>query len=59
MTGRGTMRYSRRFINFAAAFALALLSLCLGSCKGRTLDDVEPTGQTIEVVIMQNPEAEP
>lgn len=28
--------------------------VCLASgCKGRTMDNVEPTGETIEVVIMQ------
>lgn len=29
----------------------ALSFLCLTACKGRTADNVEPTGDTVEVVI--------
>ncbi|MDE6259155.1 MAG: hypothetical protein K2M53_12335 [Muribaculaceae bacterium] len=36
----------------AATFvaAVAVLS-CMSSCKGRTMDNIEPTGETIEVKI--------
>ncbi|MCH5226933.1 MAG: hypothetical protein J1F16_03835 [Muribaculaceae bacterium] len=47
------MRFSRRFINFASLFGLLLTSLALGSCKGRTVENMEPTGDTVEVVILQ------
>lgn len=43
---------SRRFINFASVIPVALLVLVLCSCKGRTMESMEPTGDTIEVVIM-------
>ncbi|MCH5224804.1 MAG: hypothetical protein J1D77_02350 [Muribaculaceae bacterium] len=49
---------SRRFINFALFFCIASLACGLSACKGRTLDNVEPTGDTIEVVIMQDTPSE-
>ncbi|MCH5242185.1 MAG: hypothetical protein J1F67_07145 [Muribaculaceae bacterium] len=52
------MRISRRFINFALIFCIGLLPVVLLSCKGRTAENMEPTGDTIEVVIMQNPNVE-
>ena len=38
--------------------AVALLSIALSSCKGRTMENMEPTGDTVEVVIQQNPDAQ-
>ncbi len=32
---------------------VALLLLSLGACKGRTTDNMVPTGDTVEVVIAQ------
>ena len=52
------MRISRRFINFAQIFCVALLPIALQSCKGRTAENMEPTGDTVEVVIMQNTNVE-
>ena len=38
----------------ATAFVVAVAMLIsLGSCKGRTMDNMEPTGETIEVVVEQ------
>ena len=47
------MRISRRFINFALIFFIASLASVFTACKGRTIDNVVPTGDTIEVVIIQ------
>ncbi|MCH5238613.1 MAG: hypothetical protein J1F38_00145 [Muribaculaceae bacterium] len=54
---------SRRFINFARLFfcisIFALFSLAtFSACKGRTAENMVPTGDTVEVVIMQNNIAE-
>lgn len=39
-------------------FTAAVAAICLVSCKGRTTDTVEPTGETVEVVIgTSDPEA--
>lgn len=46
---------SRRFIKFAQIFSLALpLVAIMLSCKGRTSENMVPTGDTVEVVIMQD-----
>lgn len=50
------MRFSTRFCNFASVTFVGLLMLVMYSCKGRTIDNWEPTGDTIEVVIMQQPD---
>lgn len=47
------MRVSIRFIKFAKISSLAFLLFLLGACKGRTMENMEPTGDTVEVVIMQ------
>lgn len=52
------MRISRRFINFALLFCISLLPAVLLSCKGRTAENMEPTCDTVEVVIMQNTNVE-
>lgn len=36
-----------------AVMAGAAMMLLFGSCKGRTADNMEPTGQTVEVVISE------
>lgn len=41
---------SKRFPVLTVA-VVAAVSLLLPSCKGRTLDNVEPTGETVEVVV--------
>lgn len=46
------MKFSRRFINFASVIVMTLISSMLGSCKGRTAENMTPTGDTVEVVIM-------
>lgn len=48
------MKNWRRIIKFATFFGMVVLMPVLNSCKGRTLENVEPTGDTIEVVIMQD-----
>ena len=48
------MRINRRFINFALISTFIVFLGSLIGCKGRTIDNVEPTGDTIEVVIMQD-----
>ncbi|MDE6247570.1 MAG: hypothetical protein K2M41_06995 [Muribaculaceae bacterium] len=48
------MRY--RF--FAYPAAVAILSLILTSCSGRTEKNMVPTGETIEVVIPEEDQAE-
>ena len=47
------MRVSRRFTKFALLFCIIGSFFTLFGCKGRTADNMEPTGDTIEVVIMQ------
>ena len=45
-------KYLNKATATASVVAVAML-LSLGSCKGRTMDNMEPTGETIEVVIGQ------
>lgn len=48
------MTNSRSFIKFALFFCITLpLALLVTACKGRTADNMQPTGDTVEVVIMQ------
>ena len=47
------MNFSTRIINFAAASGFVAAILLLASCKGRTAENMEPTGDTVEVVIIQ------
>lgn len=48
------MRDSRRFINFASASLLCSFALIAAGCKGRTMENMEPTGDTVEVVIVHS-----
>ena len=48
------MRFSRSLINFALGCCLILLACMAFACKGRTMENMEPSGETIEVVIMQD-----
>ncbi|MBD5299713.1 MAG: hypothetical protein HDS22_07080 [Bacteroides sp.] len=41
----------RRALHYTGVMAIAMLATGLTGCKGRTTDNVEPTGDTIEVVI--------
>lgn len=52
-------RFSRSITSKAAGatLALAAMTLLLGSCKGRTNNDVEATGETVDVVIPEIDEA--
>lgn len=43
------MMIRRRYAFIAASAVLA--GVAFVSCKGRTLDNVEPTGETVEVVV--------
>ncbi len=43
----------------ASLAIVALMALGITSCKGRTNDNVEPTGDTVEVTIAQPDEAAP
>ncbi len=46
----------KRYLNKATAatfVAAVAVLLGLGSCKGRTMENMEPTGETVEVVIGQ------
>ena len=45
------MWVSQRFSNFAAAIAFVAALLLLSACKGRTVENMVPDGDTIEVVI--------
>ena len=45
------MRNPRRFINFAASISIVAALLLFSACKGRTMENMEPTGDTIEVTI--------
>ncbi len=47
------MKMKKMHIKATAATLVAAVAvvLIMGSCKGRTMRDVEPTGETIEVVI--------
>lgn len=48
------MTNSRSFIKFALFFCITLpLAILVTACKGRTADNMQPTGDTVEVVIMQ------
>lgn len=48
------MKVSRRFIKFALFFCGLMTSTLVSSCKGRTMENMEPEGDTIEVVVTQN-----
>lgn len=50
------MRVSRSFSIFATVLSIIGFTMLLTGCKGRTMENMEPTGDTIEVVIMQTPE---
>ncbi len=39
------------------AVGSVLLSLALMSCQGRTMKNMEPTGETVEVVVSTSPDA--
>lgn len=52
------MRVSRSFINFALFFTIITLSIALSGCKGRTMENMVPTGDTVEVVVDQAPNNE-
>lgn len=52
------MRVSRSFINFALFSCIVIASACFSSCKGRTMENMEPTGDTVEVVILQDSDQE-
>ncbi len=43
------MMFRRRYALIAASAVVA--GVAFVSCKGRTTDNVEPTGETIEVVV--------
>ena len=47
------MGISQRFLNFAASMTIVAVLLLLSSCKGKTVDNMVPFGDTIEVVISQ------
>ena len=48
----------RKMLTYAGSLAaIALLALGATSCKGRTNDNVEPTGDTVEVIIPTQEEA--
>jgi hypothetical protein len=40
----------RKLIKGAAVLTAALMLLALPSCKGRTMENMTPTGDTVEVV---------
>lgn len=51
------MKISKKEI--ATAFAVTIFSsLLLASCKGRTMENMEPTGETVEVAVPEAPQAE-
>lgn len=45
------MGNSTRLFNFAASISVVAALLLLSACKGRTMENVEADGDTIEVVI--------
>ncbi|MDE5869209.1 MAG: hypothetical protein K2H18_03165 [Muribaculaceae bacterium] len=45
------MKRNNRKVTAATVVAAVAVLICLGSCKGRTTENVEPTGDTVEVVI--------
>lgn len=45
-------------LSISGAIAVALLLLLTG-CKGRTMENMEPTGDTVEVHIVPNAESAP
>ena len=48
------MKILRRFINFAIISCMFFLMVGFGGCKGRTAENMQPTGDTVEVVILQD-----
>lgn len=44
-------------IKSLSALAVVVLAIMATSCKGRTINNVEPTGDTVEVVISESSEA--
>lgn len=38
----------------AAMVATIVASICVGGCKGRKMSNMEPTGDTVEVVIVNS-----
>lgn len=44
-----------RINNLILLPALAFILLTIAGCKGRTTDTVEPSGETVEVIINQQP----
>lgn len=48
------MRISRSLIKFAFGFCFFVVALALSACKGRTMENMEPNGETVEVVIEQD-----
>ena len=48
------IRYPKIILSTAAALTVVTF---LTSCKGRTVDNVEPTGETIEVTVDETPRA--
>lgn len=45
------MKIVNNVLRLSAAFGLVAVFLLLSACKGRTADNVEPTGETIEVEV--------
>lgn len=50
---------SRRFIKFAVCFGVVAFACGITGCKGRTMNNMEPTGDTVEVVILQDAQLNP
>ena len=48
------MSVSGSLSNFAKVSCIAFLLASMASCKGRTIENMEPTGDTVEVVIVQD-----
>lgn len=48
------MKKNNRKVTAATFVAAVAVLICMGSCKGRTNDNVEATGDTVEVVIDDN-----
>lgn len=40
----------------ATSVAAVVIAVCLSSCQGRTMKNMEPKGETVEVVISPEPE---
>lgn len=45
------MKYKNTGTIAAAVVATIVVSICLGSCQGRKMSNMEPLGETVEVVI--------